>query len=162
MNYNHLNCIPFKPLCWAIVALQYCVSFCCRVKWTSCMCTAAPPTPLGHHTARSWTPRAVLQAPPICFTHGSTRMSMPAPSSAHLPLPLACPHIRSLHLCLYSFPANRFIRFCIHVLICDVFLWLTSLCKTSSRLIHITSADSVSLEWIEEANLILDTMKLLD
>ena len=65
--------------------------------------------------------------------------SPPVPPT-HLPLP--CPHVCSLHLCLYSCPASRFV--------CTIFLdstymhWYmvffsflrTSLCLTVSRSIH--------------------------
>ena len=53
--------------------LQCCVSFYCTTKWISYTCTyvasllyllpSIPPTPLGHHRALSWAPRAVPQGP---------------------------------------------------------------------------------------------------
>ena len=125
--------------------------------------TPLHPTHLGHHRAPSWAPWAIQQLPASYLFYIIVYLCQCWSLNSSPSLP---PHpvfkVHSSCLCLYSFPANRFIRFFIYVLICDVFLWLTSLCKTSSRLIHITSTDSVSLEWIQEVNLILNTVKLLD
>ena len=68
------------------------------------------PTPLGHHRAPSWAPCAMQELPTsFYFTHGSVYMSIPIshfiPPSPFPP----CPKVHSLHLCLYSYPANRFI-----------------------------------------------------
>jgi len=58
---------------WSIIALQCGVSFYCTTKGISCMDTyisshlSLPPplhhSPLGHHGAQSWAPRAVKQLP---------------------------------------------------------------------------------------------------
>ena len=56
---------------------------------------------------------------------GSRRTGLREPStwslnSFHLPLPLLCPHVSPLHLCLYFCPASKFI--------CTVFLDSTYTC----------------------------------
>ena len=58
---------------WRKIALQDCVSFCCTMKWISCMYTYVPsllalppslsPPHLGHHRAPSWAPCAIQQVP---------------------------------------------------------------------------------------------------
>ena len=82
------------------------------------------PTPLDHHGALSWAPVLYSSFPPVFwFTHGSVYMSvllsrLASPSPSH-----AVSHLHSLHLHLYSCPANR--------LVCTIFL--------DSRSIHITN-----------------------
>ena len=44
-----------------------------------------------------------------CFTHDRVYMSMLVSQFVLLLLPPLCPHVHPLHLCFYSFPANRFI-----------------------------------------------------
>ena len=76
----HLWCCPSSclQLClfvlllfffnWDIVALQYCVSSCCAMKWISSVYMYdGPPTP-SPHPSRS--PQAMQRSPPGCFTHG--------------------------------------------------------------------------------------------
>ena len=74
----------------------------------------------------------------------STLLSQRVPSSTSS----AVPHVHSLHLHLYSCPANRFIVpfFLDSIHKCDMFFsfWLPSLCITGSRFIHLTITDSNS------------------
>ena len=88
----------------------------------------------------------------IYFTFGSVYMSMPL--SHFVPgylSPSPCPQVRSLHLRLYSCPAPRFFRnifFLDSIYMCQHtvfgFLFLTSLCMTDSRSIHLTTNNSIS------------------
>ena len=98
----------------------------------------------------------------ICFTFGSVYMSMllchfvPAYPSP----PTPCPQVHSLCLCLYSCPAPRFIRtifffrsvyICVSIWYLSYSFWLTSLCMTVSRLIHLTTNNSISFLFIAES-----------
>ena len=93
-----------------------------------------------------------------CFTFGSVYMSVLlshfVPAS---PSPSPCPQVHSLRLRLYSCPAPRFIRtvflfdsiyMCQHTVF--VFLFLTSLCMTDSRAIHLTTNNSISFLFMAE------------
>ena len=69
------------------------------------------PTPLGCHRASGWDPCIIQQIPSdnllsiwksLCFSYCLNLSS--------LLLPLLCPQVSSLCLCLYSCPANRLIR----------------------------------------------------
>ena len=64
----------FLYLYWSIIALQWCVCFCCTTNWISDMYTYIPhplpleppshppyPTSLGGHKAPSWSPCAMQQ-----------------------------------------------------------------------------------------------------
>ena len=79
-----------------------------------------PPTPClspmhpGHHRKPSWAPCTIQQAPTGYLTHSRVYMSVQPPSSSHYLFPSSGPQAHSLHLCLYSCPANRFI--------CTIFL----------------------------------------
>ena len=83
----------------------------------------------------------------------------PRSSHHHHPTPAFppwYPYVCSLHLCLYFCLANRFI--CTIFLdstymrqyMIFVFLWLTSLCMTVSRSIHVSTNDPVSFLFMAE------------
>ena len=61
-----------------------------------------------------------------------------------------CPQAHSLCLCLYTCPTDRFIStiFTDSIRTCEykvfVFLFLTSLCMTDSRFIHVSTRDPIS------------------
>ena len=99
------------------------------------------PTPLGHHRVPGWAPCVKQQLPThIHFTHDIYVDAAFSIDPSH-----SCPQVRSLHLHLHSFPANRFIN----TIFLDfvyresmlVFLFLT--CFT---LYHKALASSTSLE----------------
>ena len=83
-------------------------------------------------------------------------------TSAQLPPPTPCPHIRSLCLPLYSCPATSlsvpfffffFFSFHIYVLaygICFSLSDLTSLCMTDSRSVHLTANNSILFLFMAE------------
>ena len=102
---------------WSIVALQYCVSFCCTAKWISYKYTYIPFfldfLPIWV-TTEHWVEFPVLHrrfSLVIYFIHSSVYMSVPV--SQLIPPPFS-PSIRSLRLRLYFCFANKFI--------CTIFL----------------------------------------
>ena len=108
---------------WSKIALQWWVSFCCTMKWISYMYTYIrylldlPPTHLGRHRAPSCTPCAVQHVPTsyLFYTWLCIYVKPNLPIRPTLPFLALCPFsIRSLCLCLYSYPTNRFI--------CTIFL----------------------------------------
>ena len=134
------------------------------MKWTIrvcvCVCvsvsTSSPPppdpSPVGHHRVWSWAPCAVQQLPTsYLFYHGSVHMSTLLSQFVPPALPLY-PHICSLCLHLYFFPANKFIctifldsvYICINIQYLFFSFWLTSLCVTDSTPTHINCCCSVA------------------
>ena len=110
------------------------------------------PTHLGHHTAsQSWAPCPIQERPTsYLFTRSSANKSIPI--SKFIPTPDLGPHICSLCLHLYSYPANRFIgtifsRIHIYTLIHDIFSLSDVFC--SDRL-----GPSMSLEMTQLAFLL--------
>ena len=66
---------------WRIIALQWCVSFCCPATWRSRKYTHLPslwepphPPALGHLRARSWASCAILQLPTSCLFYTWSRI----------------------------------------------------------------------------------------
>ena len=127
------TCLPliittFNFFYQSIIPLQCFVSFCYTTNEVNQLYVYLYPLslgPLSHHppippiqvTTEHRAELPVLYSMfllAIYFMHGSVYMSIlisqfipPSPS-------LPCPHVHSLHLCLYSCPANRFI--------CTIFL----------------------------------------
>ena len=151
---RHLN----KPT----VAVQYGVGFHHTTMWISHKDTHMPsllnlppphPTPLGCHRAPGWAPWAHTAgshrpATPLMAVY--TRQCYPLDSPHPLPSPL-CPQVCPVHLCLYFFPANRFLRtifldsiYISRVNMWNLFssVWLTSLSIACSRFIYCTRMDS--------------------
>ena len=128
VSWAFLSCLQLSFFNWVIVALPCCVGFCCTMKWISHIYThipsllilpavspPPPPTP-GHHRASSWAPFAIQQIPTsaLFYTQQCVYVSVNLLIRCTLfPCPL-CWHIHSLHLRLYSCPANRSI--------CTIFL----------------------------------------
>ena len=96
----------------------------------------------------------------IYCTFGSVYMSMPL---SHFipayPSPSPCPQVHSLHLSLYSCPAPRFVRTILFFLLDSIyicqhtvfgFLFLTSLCMTDSRSIHLITNNSILFLFMAE------------
>ena len=86
---------------------------------------------------------------------------------SHSLLPLLGLQVHSLHLHLYSFPANRFIittfldpRY-IWLNIWHLFFsfWLTSLCVTGSRFTHLTRTTQMHFSWLSNILLLLSYFK---
>ena len=118
-----------------IFALQCCVSFCCRAKWTSRACTF---TPL-FWTSFSFRSSQSTDQTSLCYTACSRELSVShmvsvvcmcpslSPNASQFPSPPWCPYIRSLHLCLSLFPLCKqnhlyhFSRFHMYVFKCDFF-----------------------------------------
>ena len=80
----------------------------------------------------------------------SVYMSIPVFQFPHPHLPASCPHVHSLHLCLYSCPADRLIftmfltpYICISRWYLFFSFWFTSLCMIDSMSIHVSTNDSV-------------------
>jgi len=99
----------------------------------------------------------------ICSTHGSVYTSLlisefvkPSPS------PPPHPHVCSLCLCLHSCPANRFTCTIFlnstHMYYYTIFVFLTSLCMTDSRSIHIPTNDPTSFLFMANNPLHIYTM----
>ena len=93
----------------------------------------------------------------ICFTHGSVFTSNLIFQFVPPSLPLLCPHVHSLHLCLYCYPTNRFIytifyiaSICVNIRYLFFSFWLTSLCMTDSRFIHTSTNNSISFHFMAE------------
>ena len=115
----------FKHHYWSIIALQWCISFYCITKCISytytyilisppsCISPTLPIPPLQVETKyRADLPGLCGCFPlAICFTFGSTYMSMPL---SHFipayPAPPPCAQVHSLCLRLHSCPAPRFFR----------------------------------------------------
>ena len=112
------------------------------------------PTPLGCYRAPGWAPCVTQQLPTSYFTYGSIYVLLLLFS--HPPFPLLCPEVSSLCLHLYSCPANKFMSTIFLASIymdyytIFVFFWLTSLCVTVFRFIHLTETDSSSFLFMAE------------
>ena len=90
------------------------------------------PSPLGHHRVPGWAPSTVRQLPTPYSTHGNVCISMlffqfisPFPS------PL-CTQVHSLHLHLYSCPADRVISTIFSAL--HIFIESACQCRRCKRL----------------------------
>ena len=131
------------------------------------------PTPLGHPLDDLGSARQGF----LCYIATSHQLSILHMGvyiclcnfihSSHPLLPLLCPQVHSLHLHFYSFPAHRFINTifldsrCIWLNIWYLFFsfWLTSLCITDSRFIHLTRTDSNAFSWLSSILLLLNYFK---
>ena len=129
--------------------------------------TPPPSDPRGCHYAPGWAPCVAPQIPTSSLFHTWSCMYFNAYSlnSSHPRLCLLCPQVRSLCLCLYSCPANRFINpifleFNIQYLFYS--FSCTSLYITGSRFIHLSSTDSnLFLLWLSNVHLSICTTSSL-
>ena len=117
-----------------------------------------PSTPLSCHPSRS--PESTKLSSlyirfllAVYFTHGSVYMSIPIFQF----IPPSCPHMCSLCLHLYSCSANRFIctifqipHIWVNIKYLFFSFWLTSLCMTDPRSIHVSTKDPVSSLFMAE------------
>ena len=127
---------------------------------------SARPFRSPHHRAPSWAPCALYNSFPwrIYFTHGGVYMSVPTSQFAPLPLSLllsTCP----FSTCFFSCSANWFIHttfldsnICVKKRYFFFSLWLTLLCMTDSRCIHIFTDDQISpFLWLSNISLYICT-----
>ena len=89
-----------------------------------------------------------------------SQLDCQSPNSSLPPFFSWCPYICSLHLCLFCF-ANKIIysasldsiyhmHICIKIWYLFLSFWLTSLCMTLSRSIHVSTNDPISLLFMTE------------
>ena len=99
---------------WRVIALQFCVGFCCIIMWISCKQTyissllSLPPTPpqptaLGCHTALSRAPCAIQQLPTSQLLHLIVCIHINATFPICLTLSFShCVHSSVLYICASS------------------------------------------------------------
>ena len=122
-------------------------------------CFSLHPTALGCHRALGWAPCVIQQIPTGSHTHMVICMfPCYSPSSSHSLLPPVCPKVCSLSvstaaLQIGSWVPSSYIPYtCVNTQYL-FFLWLTSLCITDSRFIHLIRTHShafffFSYNWI--------------
>ena len=119
---------------WSLVALQCCVSFCCNEVSQLSAHKTPPPGPASHshspsHPSRSSQNKKLgslsiehVPSSYVLYTWQCVYVNPNLSVCPTLPFPHSpCPHVHSLHLYLYSGPANKFI--------CTIFLDSTYMCQ---------------------------------
>ena len=112
---------------WRIIALQFCVSFCCKYTYIPSL-LSLPPTHLCHHRALSWAPCAIQQLLTSCLFYRVVYICQSqSPISSQPPLSsLLCPHISSRCLCRSRITYHSFCQknfwYChtVHKYLCSV------------------------------------------
>ena len=147
LKYFKLEVNCFTMLCWL---LPYNKVNQPQVHMSSSSRTPPPPTPPGCHKAPGilWQPVLYRSFPlAICFTRSSVYICKCYCLNLSHPLLPLCP--KSVLCVCVSIPALKigssvpfFSRFCIYALIYKIFLFLTLLCITGSRFIHLIRTDS--------------------
>ena len=116
----------------------------CPPSWTSLPPPSHPP-PLGHHRALSWAPCSTVGS----LTHGSAHTSIPTFQSTPISMTT---YLFYMSVTLFL-PANRFkgTIFLDYTYMCYSF-WVTLLCMTDSRSIHVSTNDPVLLLFLSLSN----------
>ena len=110
--WGHTESDTTDRLITHITAPQFCMSFCCTMKWVSFLKTYIP-TPLFYVIKERRAEPLVLYVDSHCLSISHMIVYLchtQPPNSSHPPLPALCPQVSSLHLHLYSCPETRFIR----------------------------------------------------
>ena len=146
-----MNVFLFFSFNWVMVGLQCCIGFHRTTKWIGSVYTyslfllnllLSTPALQGTMAHRAELPVLTCRLPlAICFIQGSVCVSLSSPAT-HSP----CSHICSRHLSVCSCPADSFIytifldsTYMHKYTLLFFSFWLTSLCMTDSRAIHIST-----------------------
>ena len=164
-------CFIFCYCCYLLLMKYNCfmmLCFCCSTEWISCMYTYSPSLlslPPTHPHSTPWVITEHLTELTVPYSHfplalhsarGCVYVSVLLSQCVlHSCPPSPCSHVHPVCLHLCPCLVNRFICTIFYILhICIniwyLFFWLTSLCMTDFRSIHITIDDPVSFIFMAE------------